>query len=87
MYGVGQSMSYAGYRTKGIGSRAQMSLGAKVLEGVTLLQWGKTLGRRCHHKFNVGCLNFNGLPLPCDATNSPETMTAQPVESFKTSSS
>ena len=40
MYGVGQSMSYAGYRTKGIGSRAQMSLGAKVLEGVTLFAMG-----------------------------------------------
>ena len=62
MYGVGQSMSYAGYRTKGIGSGAQVGLGAKVLEGVTFF------GNRVRlwivdatDKLNVGCLNFDGL--------------------------
>ena len=63
MYGVGQSMSHAGYRTKGVGSRAQMSLGAKVLEGVTLFGNGVGLWIvDTTNKFNVGCLNFNGLP-------------------------
>ena len=56
-------MSYAGYRTKGIGSGPQMSLGAKVLEGVTLFGNGVRLWVvDATDKFNVGCLNFNGLP-------------------------
>jgi len=62
MYGVGQSMSHAGYRTKGVGSRAQMSLGAKVFEGMTLFCNGVRLWVvDATDKFNVGCLNFDGL--------------------------
>ena len=62
MYGVGQSMPYASYRTKGVGSRAQMSLGAKILEGVTLFCNGVRLWIvDTTDKFNVGCLNFDGL--------------------------
>ena len=55
-------MTHACYRAKGIRSCPQVGLSAKVLEGVALFGYRVRLWIvDATDKFNVGCLNLNGL--------------------------